>query len=72
MSIVVESEQETVQEAASILLERMPASKVARLLSAWQIGRGNYVEQRRKLFKNETVDSLFAKARIMEKRDRKR
>lgn len=72
MSIVVESEQETVKAAMDILLKQMPASKVARLLSAWQIGRGNYAIARRKLFANETVDSLFEKARALEKRNRKR
>ena len=72
MSIVVESEQEIVREAVSILLERMPPSKVARLLSAWQVGSGDYTVARRKLFAGETVDSLFAKARALEKRKRKR
>ena len=72
MSIVVENEQEMVQEAAAILLERMPASKVARLLSIWQVGRGDYTVQRRKLFARETVDNLFAKAHALEKRNRKK
>ncbi len=72
MSILVENDQETVLEAASILLERMPASKVARLLSLWQIGQGDYGADRRKLFPRETVGSLFAKARTLEKRNRKR
>jgi hypothetical protein len=72
MSIVVESEQETVQEAMDILLKRMPASKVARLLLAWQVGSGNYTIARRKLFAKESVESLFEKARALEKRKRKR
>jgi hypothetical protein len=72
MSIIVESEQETVQEAMDILLKRMPAAKVARLLSAWQVGSGNYTVTRRKFFAKETVDSLFEKARALEKRKRKR
>jgi len=72
MSIVVESEQETVQEAMDILLKRMPPSKVARLLSAWQVGSGNYTIARRKLFAQESVENLFEKARALEKRKRKR
>jgi hypothetical protein len=72
MSIVVENDQETVLEAAAILLKRMPASKVARLLSHWQDGRGDYTTERRKLFAGETVESLFTKARALEKRSRKR
>ena len=42
MSIVVESDRKSLREAVAILLERMPASKVARLLSAWQVGFGDY------------------------------
>ncbi len=63
MSIQIESEQATIEEAADILLERMPPSKVARLLSAWQVGHGDYLALREKLFEGETVDSLFEKAK---------
>ena len=38
------------------------AHKVARLLSLWQVGRGDYVEQRDAAFAGETVDSLFDQA----------
>lgn len=71
MSIVVETEQETVQEGLDVLTKNLPPSKVARLLSIWRIGRGDYTADRRKLFAGETVASLFAKARIQEKRSRK-
>ncbi len=63
MSIQIETEQAAVEEAAGILLERMPLSKVARLLSAWQIGRGDYLALRDQLFAGETVDSLCQKAK---------
>ena len=72
MSIVVENEQETVQEGLEVLTKNLPPSKVARLLSIWRIGRGDYTADRRKLFAGETVTSLFAKARTHEKRSRKR
>jgi len=62
VSIEVESEQATVEEAVTVLLERMPPSKVARLLSAWRVGRGDYVQWRDKLFPGETVESLCQKA----------
>ncbi|HEY5296378.1 MAG TPA: hypothetical protein VIK59_00475 [Verrucomicrobiae bacterium] len=72
MSIVVETEQETVQEGLDVLTKNLPPSKVARLLSIWRVGRGDYTADRRKLFAGETVTSLFAKARAHEKRSRKR
>jgi hypothetical protein len=72
MSIVVETEQETVQEGLDVLTKNLPPSKVARLLSIWRVGRGDYTADRRKLFAGETVDSLFADARAHEKHNRKR
>ena len=72
MSIVVENEQETVQEGLDVLTKNLPPSKVARLLSIWRVGRGDYTADRRKLFTGETVAGLFAKARTHEKRSRKR
>jgi hypothetical protein len=72
MSIVVETEQETVQEGLDVLTKNLPPSKVARLLSIWRVGRGDYTADRRKFFAGETVESLFAKARTHEKRRRKR
>ena len=63
MNIQVENEQATVEEATGILLERLPASKVARLLAAWRVGQGDYLAWREKLFAGETVDSLFDKAK---------
>ena len=72
MSIVVETEQEIVQESLDVLTKHLPPSKVARLLSIWRVGRGDYTVARRKLFSGETVNSLFAKARAHEKRTRRR
>ena len=72
MSIVVDNDQETVQAGLDALMKNLPPSKVARLLSIWRIGRGDYTADRRKLFAGETVASLFAKARNLEKRGRKR
>jgi hypothetical protein len=72
MSIVVETEQETVREGLDVLTKNLPPSKVARLLSIWRVGRGDYTADRRKLFVGETVESLFTKARTHGKRSRKR
>jgi hypothetical protein len=62
MSIQIETEQTAIEEATAILLERMPPSKVARLLSAWQVGHGDYLALREKLFAGDTVDSLYRQA----------
>jgi hypothetical protein len=39
-------------------MERLPASKVVRLLSSWQIGQADYLKLRDELFAVETVESL--------------
>ena len=62
MSNVVESEQALTEEAIGILCRNLPPHKVARLLSIWQIGRGDYVKERDSLLEGETVNSLFEKA----------
>jgi hypothetical protein len=72
MSIVVESEQEIAREGLDVLMKHLPPSKVAKLISLWRIGSGDYVSERRQLFSGETVESLFAKAKKIEKRGRKR
>lgn len=61
MNTPVENDQAIVEEAIGILLERMPASKVARLCAVWQLGRGDYLKHRETLFPGETVDTLFDK-----------
>jgi hypothetical protein len=63
MSVTVQNESATTAEAVEVLIERLPASKVARLLSSWQIGQGDYLKMRDELFADETVDSLFEKAK---------
>ncbi|MEI9892439.1 MAG: hypothetical protein WDN28_00555 [Chthoniobacter sp.] len=65
MSITVDSDLANLEEAAAILLEKMPASKVARLLATLQVGTGDYVTTRDQLFAGETVDSLFEQARTI-------
>jgi hypothetical protein len=60
MSLKVENESATTAEAVEVLMERLPASKVARLLSSWQIGQGDYLKLRDDLFADETVESIVA------------
>jgi hypothetical protein len=62
MSVTVQNESATTAEAVEVLMEHLPASKVVRLLSSWQIGQGDYLRLRDELFAGETVDSLFDKA----------
>ena len=62
MSATIETEQELKEEAFAVLSQHLSPHKVARLLSIWQIGKGDYIKDRDALFTNETVDSLFQKA----------
>jgi N-dimethylarginine dimethylaminohydrolase len=63
MSVTVQNESATTAEAVEVLMERLPASKVARLLSAWQIGQGDYLKLRDELFAGDTVEGLYQKAK---------
>ncbi len=67
MSIATIDDQATMQEATELLFKHLPPSKVARLMMLWRVGSGDYTEERRRLFKGETVDSLFAQAKTLEK-----
>ena len=71
MSIVVEDEQKIAQEGLNALMKHLSPAKVARVLSLWRVGTGDYTLERRKLFAGETAVSLFAKAKAIEKRNRK-
>ena len=66
MSITVENELTTIEEATAILLDKMPVSKVARLLATLQVGAGDYIKTRDQLFAGETVDTLFEQAKVAE------
>ena len=63
MSVTVQNESATTAEAVELLMEHLPASKVVRLLSSWQIGQGDYLKLRDELFAGETVDSIFDQAK---------
>ena len=69
MSLIVQSESATIAEAIEVLIERLPASKVARLLSSWQLGQGDYLKVRDELFAGESVDSLYKKANTPDVRE---
>ncbi|MCA1993651.1 MAG: hypothetical protein LDL41_16650 [Coleofasciculus sp. S288] len=67
MTVKILREQEVIQEAVTILLANMQPSKVARCLSAWQVGTGNYLAIKEQLFAGETVATLFEKIQIAQK-----
>jgi hypothetical protein len=62
MSATIETAHELTEEAFNILRQNLPPHKVARLLSIWQIGTGDYVKNRDARFAGETVESLFEAA----------
>ena len=62
MSAAIETEQELTDEALRILQKNLPPHKVARLLSIWHVGQGDYAQERKALFAGETVNSLFEQA----------
>ena len=66
MSITVENDIATIEEATDILLEKMPPSKVARLLANLRVGAGDYVKTREQLFIGDTVATLFEEAAALE------
>jgi hypothetical protein len=67
MAIAVVPEQTVVNEAVELLLKHMDPARVARLLSAWQVGKGDYLTLRDELFARESVDTLFEKVLEFEK-----
>jgi hypothetical protein len=69
MKLTVENESSATAEAVAVLMEQMPASKVARILSSWQLGTGDYVAMRDQLFANTSVEQLLAQAQ--QKKDAK-
>ena len=66
MSITIENELATIEEATAILLEKMPPAKVALLLANLRVGAGDYVKARDQLFAGGTVGTLFDEARGLE------
>jgi hypothetical protein len=67
MAIKVPKEAEVLHEATEVLLRHMSPSRVARLLTAWQVGSGDYREIRGRLFEGETVESVAEKVHAFER-----
>lgn len=62
MSAAIETEQELIEEAFSILRKYLAPHKVAGLASIWHVGKGDYLKEREVLFAGETVESLLEHA----------
>jgi hypothetical protein len=63
LSLTVQNESATTADTLELLMEKMLASKVRRLLFSWQIGQGDYLKLREELFAHETVESLIELAK---------
>lgn len=61
MKIKVPSEQQILQEALQVLLANLEPSKVMRFWAACQLGEGDYLKLKQRLFEGETVASLYEK-----------
>ncbi len=61
MTVRVPKEPEVLQEAADVLLTHMSPAKVARVLAALQLGRGDSLALRDRLVAGETVQILADK-----------
>jgi hypothetical protein len=61
VKIEVKSEQEVLYEGFQILLSNMEPSAVARFWAACNIGKGDYLKLKDRLFAQESVDSLYSK-----------
>jgi N-dimethylarginine dimethylaminohydrolase len=67
MSITVEDDRQTLEEAKAILMERMPAHKVARIFASLQLGSGDYLSTREQLLAGKSVKDLYEMAKRFEK-----
>ena len=72
MAIRVPSEQEIWHDAMEILLSQLSPAKAVRILSAMQMGHGDYPRTREELFGQQSVSEIAAKGRRYERRKRSR
>jgi hypothetical protein len=57
---------QVIQEALSILIKHMEPQKFAQFVVACRLDKGDYIEIKEQLFKDETIDSLYEKIKIFE------
>ena len=61
MKIKITKEHQILQEGLETLINHLELSKVVRFIAACQLGEGDYLELKNKLFEQETVASLYEK-----------
>lgn len=64
MPIKVPSEQEVWHEAMEILINQLSPAKAMRILSALQLGHGDYALMREELFGNLSVSEIAKETRL--------
>jgi N-dimethylarginine dimethylaminohydrolase len=72
MTIHVPSERQVIQEAAHVLMMHMSPAKATRFWASWQVGEGDYLVIREKLFAKETVKSLYRQIEEFQKKKTKK
>ena len=72
MAIRVPSEQEIWHDAMEILLAQLSPARAMRMLSALQMGHGDYARVREELFGQKSVAELARRVRGHERRKRSR
>jgi hypothetical protein len=68
MKTALPSDADIAKEALEILMQHMPASKVARFVSAIRIGQGDYTNEREHLFAGESVENLVKQIEAVQRK----
>ncbi len=59
MAVRIITDAEIMRDAAQILLEHLPPTKVARFWANWHIGQGDYLDWRDEIFAQTQVEDLY-------------
>ncbi|MGB7444994.1 MAG: hypothetical protein WA919_28320 [Coleofasciculaceae cyanobacterium] len=63
MTIKVINDQQALQDGLEVLIAHLEPAKLARFIAACQLGEGDYLKIKDKLFAKETVASLYEKVK---------
>jgi len=66
MTVKLASTQQVFQEATEILFTHLSPSKMTLSLAHWQRDEGDYLKIKDKLFKDETIESIYRQAKVLE------
>jgi hypothetical protein len=72
MAVRVPSEQEIWHDAMEILLDQLSPAKAIRVLSALQMGHGDYMREREEMFGHLSAGELVKQVRRHERRKPKK